>query len=276
MSRTERRLRRALIGGVDNAVGPVSAGSASAAMANKVTDTSLGRGMNNPTFKATFDIVITPYFFTLNGGTYTGITYASLNAGLQTNLPFYMFGTSDFQAGYAKLRNRFPNTNSNWTTGYIGIYGKDKGFSFDGDATVEASLTNGDLVFEMTSTLPGGGTTTLGLVVIHCNNVAYGSLLDAINSDQFIINKIRYKVPSGQEDQFDIEIIPFKQSLFGKSGDDSLSAISFVSPMQQQSNIADLPIGQVINKETSFISYLLAGNTSITWSIFVGVINKGQ
>jgi hypothetical protein len=238
---------------------------------------SLTRSKGNPSFSAQFDISFNLKFFTLTSGTYTAIAASSLNAGLKSiALPAFLFGWNDWKAGFAKLKNQFNV--SPWVYGRPGIYGKDSFSELAFDANVTPSLINGDLVIPFTSALPGTGTTTLALVIVRCTQVAYGTLLESLASDKFVMNMIRYVVPDTTQpslNQYANNIGLFKQSLFGKFDSDFLSPNSYKKPEQQQVNLIDIPLKRGIDKEKSvafLINYDIPG--SINWSTFVWSVHK--
>lgn len=227
----------------------------------------------NPTFSAQFDVSVLLKFFTVTAGVYASILPAALNAALKNQLPFYLFGNSDFASGYKALRAAFPLTS--WVHGRPGVYGKDDFSELAFDATVTSTLVQGDLVIPFTSSLPGAGTTTVGLVVVRCTQVAYGTLLDALNSDRFVMNMIRYVIPDLTKlSQYSNNVYMFNQSLFGKMNSDFLSPNSFKKPEQFQNGLIDIPLKKGIDKQTALGSYINYDCTELTWSIFVWSVRK--
>jgi hypothetical protein len=234
----------------------------------------------NPAFSAQFDISFALRFFTVvtATGVYTNIAAAALNAALKNQLPAYVFGNSDFATGFTNVRRTFPlNT---WVHERPGIYGKD--FWADGagtvpafDATVKAFLANGDLVIPFSSALPGAGTTTVGLVIVRCTQVPYGTLLAALASDRFVMNMIRYVIPDTTKiGQYNNNIGLFKQSLFGKFDSDFLSPNSYKKPEQQQNGLIDIPLKKGIDKQIVLGTYINFDCIDMSWSIFVWTVNK--
>lgn len=231
-----------------------------------------------PDYTAEFDLVIEKHYFTVvtATGVYTQLAdNTGLSAALQnTKLPAFIFGQSDFEGAFARLRQQVQ-LNSNWTMGIPFIYGKQTTpITPEIDATVTGNLEIGDLVVPYTSALPGGGTTTLALVVVRCNQTAYGKLLAATSSDLFNISRVRNSLVSGQESQFDENINLFSESLYGKVGSDFISPISFKDPQQNQNNIIDIPLVYSVNKASSLYVNMLAATSRITWSIFVSAFEK--
>ena len=263
----ERQLKRELFNNADS--------FDDAGIDNADGNFALGQGAGNPMFIANFNLSVYGLYFTVNGGVYTKITPATLNAALQNDLPFFLFGLLDKASGYRKLKGQYP-INSNWTYGIPFIYGAEAPtIAIDIDATVEAELRDGDMVIPFTSALPGAGTTTLGLRVIRCKETGFGSVLEALVQDWFRLNQIRYNIPdNSQIDQFAEEIGVFGLSLFGKFGSDSLNPNTFKDPDQQQGNIIDIPFGKVVTKNTALAGYLLYTTEQIDLSMYVRALDK--
>lgn len=234
--------------------------------------TKIGQIAGNPAFKAQFDIQILAKYFTLTSGTYTEIQPSSLNAGLKTQLPVFLFLYNDFNAGYAKLRQITPlNT---WTYNRPFVVGRDA-YPENYTGTVTQYFQTGDLVIPVESTLPGSGTVTRGFTIIRCNQVAYGTLLNAIASDRFVINNIRYNIPDTSKiNQFANQIGVHNLSLFGKFDSDYVSPNSFKDPKYYQAGIIDIPLNVGIDKQKGLSFYLNYDCTEINWSVFVWSVAK--
>lgn len=236
---------------------------------------TLGQGIGNPQFIAQFDITMRQLFFTVNAGVYTQVTQAAVIAAqpsLNTKLSAFLFGQSDFNAGFPKLRSLFPL--NVWAYDNPFIYGIGQQATLFGelDATIKAQLEVGDLVIPFTATL--GGVDYLAVQVIHCDQVGYGSLLAALSSDNFTTNMIRYVLPAADIAQYQNNIRMIRQSLFGKSSDDKTSPNSFKIPEQQQDGIVDVPLRKLFDKESSLGTYINSGILSVQWSIFVSSVVK--
>ena len=232
----------------------------------------------NPYFAATFNLTLRVRYFTLNGGTYTPVADpANINAGLQSDLPFFIFGNNDFASGFKKLRQEFP-VNSNWNYARPGIWGKDDFSELAFDANVEAVLEQGDLVQPFTSPLPGTGTTTLALMIVRCPEVGYGTLLDELSSDRFEINMVRYVVSdTNLLNQFSRQIQFNNLSIFGKFENDKLTPNDFKSPEQFQLGIIDIPIAGKwgrIDKHKSWGLYNMYNLTESSWTVFCNAVDK--
>lgn len=238
---------------------------------------ALAQSIGNPNFVAQFDIAFYKKYFTVvtATGVYTEIAAAALNASLKNSLPFYLFGNADYAGGFRKIKGQYQ-INALWVMGTPFIYGAaEPTISPAIDATVTATLSAGDLVVPFTSTAPGSGTTTLALSIIRCDQTAYGSLLDALNSDVFDVNMIRYIIPdANQTAQYGQQVGVYNLSIFGKFESDNVSSNSFKNPMQQQTNIVDVPLKKGIDKEVSIGFMGIYTCVEIQWSIYVGAVRK--
>ncbi len=243
--------------------------------------TQLASSKGNPSFAAQFDIQSLLKFFSVVDatGVFTGLTAAQLVAAvpaLGTQLPLFLYGNSDFAAGFKKLQQAFP-LSGGWVYGEPSIYGKDL-IRINGsfiDATVAAQLQKGDLVQPVY--FDAGATTYVGLAIIRCTQVGYGTLLDSLNSDRFIMNMIRYIMADTTAvglAQYNNNIFIMKQSLFGKFDSDFVSPTSFKMPEQFQPGIIDVPIKKGIDKQIALASYQNYDAVTVQWSLFVEYVEK--
>lgn len=245
-----------------------------------MTATALSPQKGNPDFDAQFDISILTVYFTVAAGVYTLRTAAYILANAATlataaALSFFVFGQSDFLGGYKKTKSQFPLTT--WTYGNPFVYGNgsyhNTAFGVL-DATAIAQVQVGDLVMPFTAV---SGANYCALVIIRCANVSYGTLIAALSSDKFVINRIRYiqnDTSAAGLTQYANAIYWFKQSLFGKFDQDSLTPNSQKPPDQYQAGIIDLRITKNVSKEIIFGSALNYDAVSLQWSIFVKQVDK--
>ena len=238
----------------------------------------------NPSFDAQFDVQILTKYFSVAAGAFTLRTAAYMlanAAALATDaaLSFFIFGQMDFASGFKKLRSQYPL--ASWAYGSPFIYGNGSYFvQVNGvqvvfDATALAQLQIGDLVIPYYAT--NGGVYYVALVIVRCTNVAYGTLLAATSSDSFVLNRIRYiqnDTTSAGLAQYSNAIGWYKQSLFGKFDQDSITPNSQKPPEQYQAGVIDIPIVKAITKEIAFASALNYDAVNIQWSIFVKTVNK--
>lgn len=232
----------------------------------------------NPKFEATHTLSFKTRYFTLNGGAYTQIAAAALNAALQNALPFFLYGFNDFASGYKKIKSQFA-INSNWSYGRPGIVGKDDFSEFGFDATVLAELQTGDMVIPFTSALPGAGTTTLALNIIRCSEIGYGSLIESLASDKFQFNGIRYVLDDAlQIGQYNNQINFLHVSIFGATAlNDFLVPNTSKIPNQFQNNIIDIPIKGSFGRvdKYSTLGFLnLYTNINQSWTVFCRQVDR--
>ena len=105
----------------------------------------------------------------------------------------------------------------------------------------------GDLTIQFASPLILG-VPYYGIVVIHCENVAYLTFLNSFVSDLITLNAIRYIVPIANVEQFINPLIFGYQTLFGKTFSDTLDPRNFITNKDFQPQVADLPINLPIDK----------------------------
>lgn len=226
----------------------------------------------NPVFSAQFDVQVSVKYFTESADVYTSRTaaYVLANAAtLATILGCFMFGQSDYAAGFKKSMEQFPLTN--WTYGTPFTYGRDYANCAFGalDATVTAQLQRGDVVIPMTAV---SGANYLALVILRCPQVGYAKLLDSLSSDRFWINTVRYILTDTTAAgllQYDNEIKVQMQSLFGLFNENSVSPTSFKQPDQFQNGIIDVPIDQGVDKNITVNTYINYDSVSQKFSFFV-------
>lgn len=238
----------------------------------------------NPSFDAQFDIQLLTRYFTVAAGAFTLRTAAYVLANAATlattaALAFFVFGQSDYQGGFKKVKSQYPL--ATWQYGQPFVYGSGasvvtvNGVTTQLDASALAQLQVGDLVLPYYASV--AAVYYVALVIVRCTNVAYGTLLAATNSDSFVLNRIRYiqnDTSNAGLAQFANAIGWYKQSLFGKFDQDSITPNSQKTPEQFQAGIIDLPIVKAITKEIAFASYLNYDATDLQWSIFVKTVNK--
>jgi hypothetical protein len=235
----------------------------------------------NPVFSAQFDLSILVKYFTrvTATGICTAVTGTTVDPSLRVPLPAFIFGLSDYRGGFTKARTIFPVTN--WLYQSPAIIGKDDISYLGLDANAMATLQNGDLIIPYIAAAPGSGTTSIAVVIIRTTQVAYGTLLNSLTSDKFIMNMIRYTVPDTTAqslDQFSNQILVAKQSLFGKFDSDSISPNSYKVPEQNQISLIDIPLKKGIDKSILIGTYLNNDlpSAGLLWSTFVWSVKTGN
>lgn len=236
----------------------------------------LGRIAGNPDFLDQFNLTFKTYYYDVTHGVM--VAAAALPASLKNKLPVFLFGNSDYAGGFQKTRSFFPLTT--WSLLHpaavfynYGIINKEIQVS---NQIVSNNLTpfvkTGQLFFQYFATV--AGTSYVALIVIDCPQVAYGSLLDSINSDIFQINMIRYYVDPTNLNQLTNQILILHKSTFGKTQDDWIDPNLFVTGKTFNTNIADIPLNMEINKSKSFGFYIEYDCINFNWSITVESTKK--
>lgn len=206
---------------------------------------SLGQAVGNPLTKNEISISVDVIFFDTTAVPAAIIVPAALPAGAQTELPFYLFGLTDMYSGYNKARFLEP-LNPAW--GVVGPvasgfwqYNLFAVLPFIG--AIPNNLYNffapGDYIIHYRFF---GGVNFQAVIVIHCDNIAYASLLFSLMSDIIYIDTIRYFVNAAAILQFTRSLNIATLSTFGKLNVDSIDPRLYVLPTSPQQTIADLPL----------------------------------
>ena len=252
--------------------------------------------VGNPAFKAEVSFVIQTRYYTDAVANTPGTPAAAgaPPAAQQGLLPLYLFGNIDKAANYARSRAMVPG-GAGWTYAQTSIIEVGTG-QLDIDAlsgavhplaypsgTIWFGFGQvGDLLFITPMALfvaAAVATSWRAETLIHCNNVPYLSLLEALNSDLVTLNMIRYVVPAAAVAQLAQQISFIKTSLFGKTAIDTLDPQTFITPGTFQPQIADIPITLPIDKNlivATQILYTAVIPITFTWTLTVSGINKLQ
>lgn len=239
----------------------------------------LGSAAGNEPFTAQFDVNVLLKYFTVAGGVYTGVAAAAIAAALKTKLAAFIFGQSDYSAGFKKSIQQFPVTGG-WAYETPFTYGRDVATTSFGalDATAKATLEIGDVVIPFTATT-AGPVQTVCLVIMRSPQVGYAKLVDSLSSDRFWLNNVRYVLTDTSAaglTQYDNEVKVQKQSLFGLFNENSVSPTAFKEPTQFQAGIVDMLIKQGIDKNVVFGSYINYDSITQKFSMFVQNFDRLQ
>jgi hypothetical protein len=200
--------------------------------------------VGNPMSKTEIQLTFVSHFWQNGVGE---ILPAALPAQLQTSLPIFLFGLTDFYGGYFKSRN-ICQTPLGWNYGGVGA-GEPSiglwGYTRNGGATITIPIL-GDMFFTWVAVV--AGVNYRAEINIHCNNVAYGTFLNSFVSDLITIERIRYILPIANVNQFINPIIFGNQTLFGNVTTDSIDPRLYILPSDFQQQIADIPINLPISK----------------------------
>jgi len=239
----------------------------------------------NPTFSAQFDMNTSLRFFSQDVATglaWLAVTPADLliaEPTMATRLSAFYFGFSDFNAGYANAVSQFPL--NVWQYAGVGIRGKDQNpeniFGSNWDALVGTQMAQGDVILHYVAVSGGGVLIYHAYVILRCTQVAYGTLLNAMASDRFVINNIRYiltDVTAPGLLQYANNIALLTLSLYGKANKDFVSPNSFKQPKDFQNGIIDLPLKRGMDKEQTLATYVNYNIADYQWSVFVWSTHK--
>lgn len=214
---------------------------------------SIAFSKGNPLSKTEIGIQVNTYFLQIQGGFPTiFILPPALPANLQTYLPCFLFGLNDFGGGFY---NAFKviQPDGGWVALNPLIFGVIFSGIYEyniviGDNQMLPILSRGDLVFWFTNTQGLPPITYHAYVVVHCNNVAYGTFLQSLWSDLITIDLLRYIVPVADILQFNNPLVFGYQSLFGKLYTDNIDPRMYITSRNVQQQIADIPLDLPIDK----------------------------
>lgn len=209
----------------------------------------------NPLTKTEISIQVQSFFV---DNVLNPILPAALPVNLQTSLPVYLFGLTDYYAGYLKSTIINPISqgwrfNSALALPSVGIWGHTLNITI-APLVFDIQLTNGDLVLLFTDQPLVWNFAAM--IRIHCNNVAYGTFLNSFVSDLITISVLRSIIPGININQFVNPFIISIQSLFGKVASDSIDPRQYILSKDFQQQIVDIPINLPIDKNL-ILSYQL-------------------
>jgi hypothetical protein len=217
---------------------------------------SVAYAVGNPATKTEISLQVS-LFYTAAG---VQVFPAALPAALQTSIPVYLFGLTDFYGGYFKSRLITPQIPTWVYTGSVIVgYNTMIGFGVPG-----ANIFPGDLLTQYVE--PGGITAS---IIVHCNNIAYGTFLNSFVSDLITIDSIRYIVPIANVNQFINPVIISQQTLFGKVNSDSIDPRMYITSRDFQQQISDLPMNLPIDKSIMIGLQMDVFCPAFSWVLFV-------
>lgn len=231
---------------------------------------SLGYLQGNPLTKTEILINIRLIFYDLATG--LDIAPAAVPAAFQTQIPVYLFGLTDFFGGYNRMQTLVPaipqwvNPPFPWLGAFpYGIYevtGAD-----GGSLNIRATAQPGDMLQFYGDITP---LSNLGAaIVIHCENVAYGTLLNSFVSENIVLDRIRYITPAANPTQLDNPITLATQSIFGKTFSDKIDPRMFTFNSSPQANLVDIPLNSPITKDVMMGFYMNFDCPNVSFVMFV-------
>jgi len=213
----------------------------------------IGQTVGNPLSKTEIALTITSIFTSTAGGPAVVIAPAGLPVNLQSSLPVIIFGLTDWHGGFLASFRNCP-IGGGWV--------RQTGFGIQGFNINNPFAATGDMIFTYDDAL-----TTQANIIIHCNNVSYGTFLNSFVSDLITISHIRYFVPN--INQFVNPIIFAYQTLFGKVSTDSIDPRLYVLGKDPQQQICNIPINLSIDKNLMVSLQMSVFCQAINWVLFV-------
>ena len=199
------------------------------------------------------------------------IAPAALPAQLQTTLPVFMFGLTDFYSGYPAALSIQP-IGLGWNL--ANLFGAPKtgiiGYTGMSQPAYEAAFGDrwGDFICIFRS-VAIGGIVYEARIRIRCNNVAYGTFLNSFVSDLITLDSLRYFVPLANINQLDNSFTFAHQSLFGKLNTDSIDPRMYSRSINFNSNIVDIPLNLPLNKNMIMTFNLNFDCQTVNFVLFV-------
>jgi hypothetical protein len=205
--------------------------------------------VGNPLFKAEITLHVSLRYWDFIA--MVPIAPAALPAYLQNFMPVYLFGLTDLHGGYLRSTTLNP-LGANWAWNAVandpnvGIFNYTYNPGVMMAVWMNPPLIDGDLVYSVLDVT--GGTNSLCRVVVHCNNIAYGTFLNSLSSDLIVVKQMRLFVPVANANQFQNPLTFGYQTLFGKLKTDSVDPYMYQLPTDFQNQIADIPISYPVDK----------------------------
>lgn len=212
---------------------------------------SIAQIVGNPLFKAEITLRVNLYYWDNIGGVF--LLPAAIPPANQTGLPVYLFGLTDFHGGFVRSRQLtvlpLPWGWNAIAAPSIGIWN----YTIWLNGFWNVVCQDGDYVMLVFNNV--AGTNILGIVTIHCNNIAYGTFLNSFTSDLITVERMRLFTPIANIIQYRNPLTFAYQNLFGKLKTDTVDPYMYQLPGDFQNQIADIPISYPVDKNL-MINYL--------------------
>jgi hypothetical protein len=210
--------------------------------------------IGNPLTKTEITLNISLYFGAWNGVNYILTPPAALPAFLNFPVPVSIFGLTDYYGGNHVIRRLLPS--NAWDIGagsQFGIYNYNYYFRTVTTAPppfIIPLLDSGDMLicYGQLGWTGFAPNVYAAFIIIHCDNVAYGTFLHSFVSDLITVDTIRMLVPIANINQYVNPLVFATQSLFGKVKSDSIDPRMYQTSKDFQNQIADIPINLPIDK----------------------------
>jgi hypothetical protein len=227
------------------------------------------------------------------------MTPDNLEGRLQTKLPVWLFGLSDYYSGFTRAERIVPPLLRDIQLNAIllfqrwirrprvlgqfnsAIYGYNCYNQYLGiPAGNRNPLSVGDMYFWFSAELPTFLSGRLALITVHSPDVAYGTFLNSFVSDLITIDRIKIIVPlegiagAIPPDQFKNPLIFVYQDLFGVTITDTVDPRMFITSRDMQQQICDIPLELPLDKNLMLGFYLDVLCTSMDIVLYVSKVES--
>jgi hypothetical protein len=233
----------------------------------------LARLNGNPLFSAEIHLRVNIHYIDAVAG--IEIAPLALPQILQVPVPVHLFGLTDLHGGFHNCEklNKIPLIIGGWTNEVLfalnnGIWNTEiEGFA----PVMNAIPQRGDFVsiYWVNDPLLLPFTAYWMLLIIHCTNVAYGTLLNSFVSDLIRVNRIRYILNPADIEQFNNPLSFGYQSLLGKFVVNNIDPKLYQLPTEFQNNISDIKINFPIDKKLIISTMINFGVQELNFIFFI-------
>lgn len=265
MKRRERQLLNHLVGDVNTVNIPLQ--NIRNAMG------SLRYVTGNPLTKTTLRLNVSIYYLRTDLGLL--VAPGALPVNLQTQLPLFLFGLTDYYGGNYEAR-KLINVFGTWhpyttvDTAPVGIYDYS---IFYGDIAPFINpflefIEAGDMI-RLYTALGSDGIDYIAMVLINCSDTAYGTFLTSFVSELVTVSTIRYIIPVANIQQFNNTLTFGYKEFLGKTVSDNIDPKMYVSNTDFQQQICDIPVNLPIDKSLFMVSAINYDCTKINFLLFI-------
>lgn len=174
------------------------------------------------------------------------------SANINKDLPIVLFGSADFFSGY------------------FGVVDVPPGLTY----AVSGGLYSGPTAYDFIRFTWNEGANTDN-IDIRCNEYPYPAFLKSTETDIFIVNYMKYFIPSAAfVDQYNRKMTYKKRSLFGLEDKQNVPIKSNQNTRDFRDNIVEMPVRFAIDKQRMFVLEVMPAVIEITLSFNVDFYKK--
>lgn len=224
--------------------------------------------------KQSFSVVVTPYWFDVNGTPLADNTLFTAPFDLPTDFPYYLFGAFDKKGYYGQGQKLFITSNIDVNFGITGasvaIVHPNTNWRFDGLFEVGKNQTPtafftvfisalginaGDLILSYTAYgFNGAPNPGYLFIVISCPQSNYLSLLENTNNEEYLIESIDMFCNNNIQNQQAVYFTT--QDKFGQLKSNQVNPMLFKTQDYQQNVFIHMPLAIRLNRFKGFYSLL--------------------